>query len=50
MARVPVWQVHTRLVEQDVQITQPPTDQGCERGMGPRNRFDNDLLIGTFPA
>jgi predicted enzyme related to lactoylglutathione lyase len=40
--------VHAELVEQGVEITQPPTDQGYGRDMGLRDPFGNHLRIGRM--
>ena len=40
--------VHAELVEQGVEITQPPTDQGYGRDMGLRDPFGNNLRIGRM--
>jgi catechol 2,3-dioxygenase-like lactoylglutathione lyase family enzyme len=42
--------VHAELVEQGVEITQPPTDQGYARDLGLRDPFGNKLRIGRMHA
>lgn len=40
--------LHARLVEQGVEITQPPSDMGYGRDMGLRDPFGNALRIGQI--
>ena len=42
--------VHAELVEQGVEITQPPTDMAYGRDIGLRDPFGNNLRIGNITA